>query len=198
MGFTGATGTALGGRPGSGNGGVTVTFQNLQLIRDIMGEVETSLRKEANAELRAASKKIARDVLIPQLKRSARSSPMKMARAFADTAQPRSDRVVMVQVGGRNPQLSGFKRGFGSKKATAAGKKTASGRLATSSNYAASMAWGSEYGPYPGADVNTYGQPRRDPGGYWITQGITSSIPAAVKEYEEALNSIIDRYSRYR
>jgi hypothetical protein len=198
MGFTGATGTALNGRPSSGNGGVTVTFQNLQLIRDIMAEIEDGLRKEANAELRAASKKIAKDIVIPQLKRAARSSPMKIAKAFADTAVARSDRVVMVQVGGRQPAISGFTRGVSKKKAEAGGKKTRSGRLATSQNYAASMAWGSNYGPYPGADVNNYGQPRRDPGGYWINQGIDSSIPAAVKEYEKALNKIIDKYSRYR
>jgi len=178
--------------------GVNVTFQNLQLIRDIMSEVEDGLRKEANKELRDASQKIAKDILIPQLKRAARSSPMKIAKAFADTAQPRKDRVVMVQVGGRNPAISGFKRGFGEGKATKAGKKTKSGRLATSSNYAASMAWGSNYGPYPGAAVNNYGLPRRDPQGYWINQGIDSSIPAAVKEYEKALNLIIDKYSRYR
>jgi hypothetical protein len=76
--------------------------------------------------------------------------------------------------------------------------RTRSGRDATSRNYRTSMAWGSEYGPFPEADVNNYGVPRRAPAGYWVTPGITNAIPSVTSEYEEYLNQLITTRSRYR
>jgi hypothetical protein len=185
------------GFSGQGRGaGAYVTFQNVDLVQSIMGEIEDGLRRESNRELRQAAKEIAKDVLIPQLKRSARSSPMKIAKAFAATAVPKADRVVMVQIGGRAPDLIGFKRGVGEKKANGKTMRH-SVRSATSRNYAASMAWGSEYGPFPNAAVNNYGQPRRE-SGYWVQQGITNAIPEATKRYVKYLNHLIETRSRYR
>lgn len=187
----------------AGRGNVTVEFQGAAFLKAYMAEIEDGFRKETNTELRDASMDIAAKVVIPQLKRSARSSPMKIARAFADTAQVKRDRIVMVQIGGRLPALSGFKRGVGKKKAIArqqagTGGMTASGRDATSAGYAASMAWGSEYGPWPWTDHNTYGQPRREPEGYWITKGITSALPAAAAQYTAACQRIMNKFGKYR
>lgn len=187
--------------------GLGVTFQNANLVQTIMAEIEDGLGKEANRFLRDASQDIARDVLIPQLKRAARSSPMRMARAFADTAVPRRDRIVMVQIGGRTPALAGIKRGVGIGKV--GDRKTAGGRAATTRNVVAGMAWGSEYGPFPnsrarrkdgtaGADKNTYGQPRRDPQGYWVTQAVTNALPEAHRRYSLAIERMIAAYGKYR
>lgn len=178
-----------------GGAGVFVTFQNAELVSDILNEIEDGLKSQTNREMRQAAKEIARDVVIPQLKRSARSSPMKIARAFAETARPKADRIVTVQIGGVNPPLEGFRRGRGVKRAKSL---TTTGRDATSRNYRTSMAWGSEYGPFPGARVNNYGQPRREPGGYWVTQGIASSIPEATRRYEAHLSELVSTRSRYR
>jgi hypothetical protein len=176
--------------------GVSVTFQNVDLVRTILGEVEDGLRNPANKYLRDASQEIAQQVVIPQLKRAARSSPMKMARAFADTAVARRDRIVLVQIGGKAPALEGFKRGVGIGKVGE--RKTMGGRSATSKNAAAGLAWGSEYGPWPDAKVNNYGQPRRDPGGYWVTQGVTNAVPEATRRYSQAIEHLIARYGGNR
>jgi hypothetical protein len=176
--------------------GVSVTFQNAERVQHIMGEIEAGLKSEANRFIRDASQDIARDVLIPQLKRTARSSPMKMARAFAETAKPRRDRIVMVQIGGSTPALRGIKRGIGGKKVGT--RKTRGGRSATTQTIVAGLAWGSEYGPYPGAERNTYGQPRRDPEGYWVTQAVANALPEAQKRYSVAFEKMITTYSRYR
>ncbi len=197
--FNSALGLSKTGR----KSGVAVTFQNGALVTAIMGEIEDGLKKEAARELRDASQDIARQVLIPQLKRSARSSPMKIARAFAETAVARRDRIVLVQIGGSAPALSGFKRGVGKKKiqakqAAGLGGRTASGRDATSANYAASMAWGSEYGPWPWTDVNNYGQRRREPEGYWVTKAVASAMPEATRRYSKAIEAMLVRYGKYR
>jgi hypothetical protein len=192
----------LAGRPrnpafsGRGRGsGAYVTWQNAQLVSDILNEIEDGLKYETNRELRQKSKDIATRILIPQLKRAARSSPAPLARAFAETARAKADRVIVVQIGGVNPPLQGFRRGRGVVRATT---RTRSGRDATSRNYRTSMAWGSEYGPFPGADVNNYAVPRRDPVGYWVSPGITNSIPAVTAEYEAFLEQLVTTRSRYR
>lgn len=184
---------AFSGR-GRGSGGY-VTWQNARLVSDILNEIEDGLKYETNRELRQKSKDIAARILIPQLKRAARSSRAPLARAFAETARAKADRVIVVQIGGVNPPLEGFRRGRGVERATT---RTRSGRDATSRNYRTSMAWGSEYGPFPGADVNNYGVPRQDPAGYWVSPGITNAIPAVTAEYEQFLENLIVTRSRYR
>lgn len=171
-----------------------MSFQNVELVRDILDDIEDGLKYETNRELRQESKAIAQQVVIPQLKRAARSSRAPLARAFAETARAKADRVIVVQIGGVNPPLSGFKRGRGEKRATS---KTHTGRDATSKNYRTSMAWGSEFGPFPWHDVNNYGVPRNE-AGYWVHQGITNAIPDAVRRYDAYLQNLILTRSRYR
>lgn len=175
--------------------GAYVTWQNAGLIHAILDQIEDGLKYETNREIRQKSKEIATRIVIPQLKRAARSSPAPLARAFAETARARADRIIVVQVGGVNPPLEGFRRGRGVERATT---RTRSGRDATSRNYRTSMAWGSEYGPFPGADVNNYGVERREPAGYWVTPGITNAIPAVVKEYEDYLRELLRTRGKYR
>lgn len=181
---------------GRGRGsGAYVTWQNADLIHAILDQIEDGLKYETNREIRQKSKDIATRIVIPQLKRAARSSPAPLARAFAETARAKADRVIVVQIGGVNPPLEGFRRGRGVKRATS---RTRSGRDATSRNYRTSMAWGSEYGPFPDADVNNYGVPRKEPAGYWVTPGITNAIPAVVKEYESYLADLLRTRGKYR
>lgn len=173
------------------SGGAYVTFQNAEAVQRILGDIEDGLKVQTNRDLRAESKKIAAEVVIPQLKRAARSSQAPLARPFAETARPKSDRIITVQVGGVNPPLSGFKS---RKRATG---KTSSGRDNTAKNYRTSMAWGSEYGPFPSANVNNYGVPR-SASGYWVTPGVTNAIPETKRRYETFLEHLIVTRSRYR
>lgn len=178
-----------------GSGGMYVTWQNGERVGAIMAEIEDGLKYQANKDLRQAAKAIARDVVIPQLKRAARSSPVPIARAMAETARPKADRIVTVQIGGVNPPLSGFKRGVGSKRAG----KPKGGRLygPTSRDYRTTLAWGSEFGPFPGAKVNHYKVSRRE-GGYWVHQGTQNAIPEAVRIYSDFLEELFLTRSRHR
>lgn len=197
---------ALGGAGGRSTGGVFVTFENLERVNAILEEVEDTLRKTANGAMREGAKEIANTVVIPQLKRAARSSPIRISRAMADTARAKSDRVVMVQIGGVNPALAGFRRGVG--EGRAAGRTTSTGRASTSRTWRTTLAWGSELGPWPdgraprkdgkrGAPVNHYRAPRKE-SGYWVQPGTQNAIPAAHKAYAALIESIITRFSRYR
>jgi hypothetical protein len=200
------TGPALGGSGGRSTGGVFVTFENLDRVNAILAEVEDSLKKTASGEMRAGAKDIANQIVIPQLKRAARSSPIRMSRALAETARAKSDRVVMVQIGGVNPPLEGFRRGVGEGRAQ--GKKTSTGRVSTSRTWRTTLAWGSELGPWPGgrapradgsrgAPVNHY-RAARNESGYWVQPGTQNAIPAAHKAYAVLIESIITKYSRFR
>ena len=180
--FSGATSTG---------GGFYVTWQNIDLITSILSEVEDSLRKQETKELRASAKQIAKDVVIPALKRSAAASPVPIAPAFADTARPKSDRVVMVQIGGVNPKLSGFKSHVGTRRAKKGAGSLKGGREATSKNYRTTLAWGSELGPYPGSKHNHYAVGRST--SWWVRAGTQEAIPGALERYEYALSKIIAR-----
>lgn len=185
------------GMPGRGTGGFNVTFQNAAEVKRILNDIEDGMRKEANKELRAASKEIAKS-LIPSIKAFAAMSPMPIARAMADTARPKSDRLVMVQVGGVNPVLSGFKKGVGIKRATDRTKKImATGRPGTSKNYRTTLAWASEMGPYPGSAYNRFKVPRR-PSGYYVQPAVNANVERAKREYAAALDKLIREKSRYR
>lgn len=201
-----STGPALGGNGGRSTGGVFVTFENLDKVNAILAEVEDALKKTANGAMRAGAKDIAERIVIPQLKRSARSSPIRMSRALAETSRAKFDRVVMVQIGGVNPPLEGFKRGVGEGRAK--GKKTSTGRVSTSRTWRTTLAWGSELGPWPDGKaprkdgkrvtpVNHYRAPRKE-SGYWVQPGTQNAIPAAHDAYAVLIESIITKYSRYR
>lgn len=185
------------GMPGRGSGGFNVTFQNAALVKRILNDIEDGMRSEANRELRGAAKEIARS-LIPSIKAFAAMSPMPIARAMAYTARPKSDRLVMVQVGGVNPTLRGFKRNVGIKRATARTRTImASGRQGTSRNYRTTLAWASEMGPYPGSAYNRFKVPRR-PSGYYVQPAVNANVERAKREYAAALDKLIREKSRYR
>lgn len=152
--------------------GGAVSIVNGREVAEAMNTITAELRKPANAELRSASKDIAARHLIPALEVSAAASDMKMAAAWTPTAK--SDRMVTVNIGGRRPRLSGLKKG-------------------ESRRVIGGLAWGSEYGPYPGADVNTYGHPRKS-AGYWVTRAVERVLPKAKSEYEKALERIFRKY----
>lgn len=185
------------GMPGRGGGGFNVTFQNAERVKEILSDIEDGMRSEANKELRAASKKIAAS-LIPSIKAFAAMSPMPIARALAATARPKSDRLVMVQVGGVNPKLRGFEKNVGIKRASARTRKVmASGRQGTSRNYRTTLAWASEMGPYPGSAYNRFKVPRR-PSGYYVQPAVNANLERAKREYSDALDKLIREKSRYR
>lgn len=162
-------------------------------------------RTAANRELRGAAKDIARDLLIPQMKRTARSSPVPIARAMAETARAKSDRIIAVQVGGVNPPLSGFRRGRGVKRA--GGRRSSSGRDATSRTFRTTLAWGSEFGPkggrrlptrgnnIPARAVNHYKVPRNERG-YWVLPAVQDVMTKATQRYREALDDVVAKYTQ--
>lgn len=43
------------GMPGRGSGGFNVVFQNADVVKRIMGDIEDGMRKESNKELRDAA-----------------------------------------------------------------------------------------------------------------------------------------------
>lgn len=205
----------FGGR-GRSSGGFAVQWYGADEVQRRMAAIADGLtwnekgtdlvprKTAANRELRAAAKGIAQDLLIPQMKRTARSSPVPIARAMAETARAKSDRVIAVQVGGVNPALSGFKRGKGVKRA--AGRQARSGRDATSRTYRTTLAWGSEFGPkggrakpsrgdnVPGGPVNHYKVPRKETG-YWVLPAVQDVMKKAADRYRMAIDDVIAKYT---
>lgn len=185
------------GMPGRGSGGFNVSFQNADTVKRILGDIEDGMRKEANKELRDAAQQIARS-LIPSIQGMAAMSPMPIAKKMAETARAKRDRLVVVQVGGVNPKLSGFRSGVGSRRASRTTKsQLAGGRSATSRNYRTTLAWASEMGPYPGSAFNRFRVPRRT-SGYYVQPAINANMDRAKAEYSEALNKLIRERSRFR
>lgn len=200
------TGTSFAGGSNRKGGGFAVTFYGVDALQEALDGMKNELwwsdekdnwvprRTAANREMREGAKDIAERILLPQMKRTARSAPVPIARAMAETARAKSDRMVMVQVGGVNPPLSGFKRGRGVKRAK--GRKTTTGRDATSQNYRTTLAWGSEFGPL--ASVNHYKVPRRFPQGYWVLPAVEDSWARVVEKWENVLLGVIDKYADRR
>jgi hypothetical protein len=195
----------LAGGGNRGGGGFGFTFYGADALQEALGGMGSELvwgnkgdlvprRLAANREMRNAAKDIAARVLIPEMHRTAQLSRTKIAPAMSETARAKSDRLIMVQVGGVNPKgLRGFKRGVGSKRAN--GRTAANGRDASSQNYRTTLAWGSEFGPHPSNRFNRYGAPRNE-GGYWVIPAVERVWDKAVDRWEEAFNRIVDRYTR--
>lgn len=208
------------GQSGRGSGGFNVTWYGADGVQEALGGIADGLawtdkgdliprKTAANREMREAARGIAQNLLIPMMKRTARSSPTPQARAMAETARAKSDRLIMVQVGGVNPPLSGFKRGVGTgrRKLGAAGRSR-SGREATSRTFRTTLAWGSEFGPkggrhkpsrgnnIPSGPVNHYKAARNEKG-YWVLPAVENVWDKAVTEWEYALDKVIDRYIRF-
>lgn len=182
-----------------GSGGMYVTWENLDVVRIILANTEDGLRTTANREMRQGTVKIANEVVIPALKQSAASSGVPIAPAMADTMRAKSDRVVTVRVGAVNPKLSGFKRGVGEGRAKKTGNQHLKWGSATSRNYRTTLAWGSEMGPGSTSHGNHYAVARNE-SGYWVQPGINSNgtLEKVKAAYAKLLDSIIEKYSRYR
>ena len=178
-----------------GKGGFSMQVTGVSTIQKAMKEVEDGLRMNGNREMRAASKDMAEKILIPALAKSAQSSPMELSRRFVPTMRAKSDRVVTVTVGATLPSLSGLRRGIGSAKA--GGIRGAYPRERTTRNYATTLAWASEFGPYPGSAVNRYGVPRNK-SGYWVQPAIEETIDDIRDRWMKALSSMLAKYSRFR
>lgn len=108
-------------RAGRG-GGVSVTCDTRDLLPLLkgLGQVEKSLRDEANVRLRNAAGKAA-EQLAGALRQSAGSSPTPQAAIVADSIRVRRDRLVSVAIGG-------------------------SKRVGSRSTSAGAILWGSEHG----------------------------------------------------
>ena len=215
----GGNGWARLSMPGRGTGGFNVSWYGADGLQDALGGIADGLvwndkgdliprKTAANREMRQAAKRIAKDVLVPEMQRTASSAPVPIARAMAATARAKSDRLIMVQVGGVNPPLSGFRRGIGTKRrALGAAGRTSGKREATSRTFRTTLAWGSEFGPKggrarpsrgantPSGPVNHYKVPRKE-AGYWVLPAVDDVHDRATGRWEDAVNHIIDKYTR--
>lgn len=204
--------------PGRQTGGFRVEWYGADGLQEALDGIADGLvwndkgdliprKTAANREMRNAAKGIATDLLIPQMKRTARSAPVPIARAMAETARAKSDRLIMVQVGGVNPPLSGFKRGVGAKRAK--GRTGGVGRDASSRTFRTTLAWGSEFGPKggrrqptragwksPSGAVNHYKVPRSERG-YWVLPAVEDVMVKAQDRWEYALQAVVDKYVRF-
>lgn len=196
---SGSIGTFFGG-PGAGSrtaSGFSVSMINGVRVQELLGDIEKGMRRESNAELRNAAKEIAKS-LIPSIKAFAAMSPMPIARSMADTARAKSDRLPVVQIGGVNPSLRGFKKGVGIKRASSRTQSLLKGgRPGTSKNYRTTLAWASERGPYPGSVYNRFKVPRRE-SGYYVAPAINANLQRAVAEYSKAIERVITTYGASR
>lgn len=205
---------------GRDSGGFNVEWDGVKYVQIKMARIADGLtwnkdgtdlvpsRTVANRELRDAAGEIARDLLIPQMKRTARSSPVPIARAMAETARAKRDRLIAVQVGGVNPPLSGFKRGVGAKRAK--GRTGGAGRDASSRTYRTTLAWGSEFGPKGGRQLSmkggAFGPPRpinhykvpRNERGYWVLPAVEDIRVKAWQRFKRAVDEIVDYHTRGR
>jgi hypothetical protein len=152
--------------------------QGLAAVTAVLNAIAKEDLNEAKKEVRTASKQIAERVLIPALKRHAEASGVPIASRMADTARARSDRIVFVKIGAVNPKLSGFRRG--------------------QARYRTGLAWGSERGPVPGAEENTYGVPHSS-NGYWVKPTVEDrrTVQAASDDYADMLHRIMRKYGGF-
>lgn len=195
--------------------GFEIVWQNADEVQRRLGAIGDGLawndngdlvprRTAANREMRDAAKGIAQSLLIPQMKRTARVSRTRIAPAMAETARAKSDRLVMVQVGGVNPALRGFRRGVGAKRAKG---RASSGRDASSRTFRTTLAWGSEFGPKggrskpgrtgwsaPAGPVNHYRAPRNE-SGYWVLPAVRDIQARAVARWRDAIDTVIEKYT---
>ena len=93
--------------------------------------LEEDVKRLENARLRGYATAIA-ERLVPTVAAAVRSSPAPQAAKVAATTKAKRDRMVVVQVGAKNPRLSGWKRN------------------AQNRRWRGSVAWGVEMGNYPG------------------------------------------------
>jgi hypothetical protein len=120
-------------------------------------DLDVSQVKLANAQLKSAAKDLASrfgtEVVAPLVSGYGGG----IGPAMAETIRPKADRMPIVRVGAVNPKLSGWNTR----------PKNPRRRNVTPGLWKGSLAWGAEFGPYPGATHNPYGR-RRASGGHAI------------------------------
>ena len=207
-------GKLLAGGTGGGrsSGGVGVVWENAALVNDLLNKITQDvadadakrvIRSTASSRLRQEVKTVTDKTLVPTLKMSATQSKTKIAKHMS--IRSKADRFVFVQIGSVNPTgLKGFRSYVGSKRAK--GVIMGGKRGATSRTYRTTLAWGSEFGPWPnaraakrdgtrGAPKNVYAVPRRN-AGYWVQPGVKIAMPKIRTEYQAALARVLTLYSR--
>lgn len=137
----------------------------VETLRAFQG-LEADLRREANAELRAAGREAA-TVFAEQLRGAAARSGVPVASRVASSITVKSDRLPTVRIGG--PKRVG-RRGAPASK----------------------LVWGSEHGP--AGEVNHFGVPSSG-GGYWITPTAKRfESSEALTIYKRAVYATMRRY----
>lgn len=133
-----------------------------------LDELGETVRKTENARMRAAAFAIS-SRLVPSVRSAVASSPAPQAGAVAATTKAKRDRMVVVQVGGTNPKLSGWRRSAGNKR------------------WRGSVAWGVEKGNYPGTR-NEYRVGRSR--GYGIGPRLEQITEDTAEEYTQVVLDI--------
>jgi hypothetical protein len=146
--------------------GTNITITGIDACLKAFQGLEGELRKNANGELRRASKNIASGI-VDRLPGYAASTASPQAAAFAAAAGPKSDRYVVVAIPARKPRLSGLK------------KKSA----AEAKNLAWAIEGGSDYPPF-----------KRPAAGSFIAKHRDEIARQAIPEYTKALADIMRRY----
>lgn len=179
----------------------TVKVEGLDDVKRAFDHIAKDKFNPAKRELRAGTKAIAQETLIPHLKQSARLSGVPIAPKMADTMRAKSDRVITVVLGAVNPKLRGFRRTSKSTRGSVRGNASA-----RAVGYRTTLAFGSDRGPWPngraqlkdgslGKPVNPY-DVRREPS-YWFTDGVKDpQIVAAVRNaFADLLARILRTYT---
>lgn len=178
---------------GSRQGGRSVSISNLSTVIIALEGIRKDELDTATGALRRYTRALANNTLIPALKEGAAASGVPIAPAMADTARSRTDRIVTVRIGAVNPKLSGFRRGVGEKKAASLALRKG-GHSKSSQSYRTTLAWGSDKGPYPGADVNHYAVGRSNRG-HWVLPTLGGPVFGEIRDkYREFLNALLRKY----
>ena len=144
---------------------VSVEFDGLFETLKAFRELEADLRKEANAELRAAARTCA-TVLAGKLARAASASGVPVAPRVARSIRVKSDRVPVVSVGGN-------------------------ARVGRGGAPAAALVWGSEQGPK--GSTNHWGVGPSS--GYWIAPTVKAfQGDESVTVYKRAIVELLAKH----
>jgi hypothetical protein len=89
--------------------GTDIKIEGLDQCLEAFKQLDAQIRKNANGELRAASREIAKGI-VAMLPEFAAGTGSPQAAKIAAAAGPKSDRYVVVAVPARKPRLSGAKK----------------------------------------------------------------------------------------
>jgi hypothetical protein len=145
-----------------------------------------SLDKEQSARVREAAFPLSQR-LAGQLHQFAMVSPTPQTRLVAQSINPRRDRLIRVEIGGKKA----VGRPYRSRE-----EKLKSGKGKTMRAPAGALLWGSEYGSTAGTDSRgrTYTnrfKVGRNRGGYWINPAVDYYAPIVAREYAQMLTEVI-------